>query len=1093
MANEFKIKNGFFSEGSSNITGSLNVSAGITGSLFGTASWANNATTSSFVTTAQTASYVLQAVSASFAISSSRAISASFATQATNAYTASNITPVITNDGDTRVITANGNGTLNGEGSLTFDGTTLRTTGTISGSILYSTGNVSAAVNLQSLFSSGDEGGEIFLNKPVTGTSINTGVNIDVYQNKLRIWEAGGTNRGGYYDITALAASVGTNLLGGSGTVTQVNTAGTVNGITLTGGPITGAGTVTLGGTLSGIGNTQLTNSSITIGSTNIALGATSTTLAGLTSVTSTNFTGTASYATQALSSSYAITASYVLNAVTASYALTASNSQNAQDILIYVKNVTGAQINKGKVVRISGATGDNALISTASYESDGVSANTLGITNQDIPHDSFGYVITEGTLIGINTNAFSAGQLLYLGATGSIIGTAPVAPLHAVRLGQVLRVQINNGSMYVRIDNGYELGELHDVVDSTTTSSFGDLLVKSGSVWINSKQLTGSYGLTGSLNATSLTGSLLGTASYATQALSSSYAVTASYALTAGSTAAVAGTTNYVPKFATATTLGNSQIFDNGTNVGIGTTSPAAKVHISGNGAVQRLESNGTYTALDFYNTTAAANSRNWSIGSNLYNYGDFNIMNSVSSGSAPTSANTYLTINKDGLVGIGTTSPVVKLQVDGTISSTGVLTAYTSVPSINIGHDGSSAFIAATSGGGANSPIYFSVGNNAEKMRITTAGNVGIGTTNPNSKLEIVGNTSISGSLITSGSTGDGINTSTLELLTSGVASIDWGNKELYDTNNTVTVDWEQMILSSPQGGGVTTVYWGANLLKSLNTSMSIDWDNRIAYDSAGTSSIDWGTRALNDSFAFTSLDWENKALYDSTGVGSMDWNSRTAYDGTNVTSVEWGSRILYDSAGASSVNWEDRFLLSATSAVKIFDWSSDYWLFSPSYQKDVKSLDLQDTVSGLGASDDTYLGDIIDGRVDGINYPSNGQVVYLETDGFWYAYDQTDTNIYGKMVGLVFKVDSGAQTCKVLLEGHVLIDNIIGPGVQSVDHGLPVYIKYLTTTGEMGTGSPSGGIVQVLGHCYYQNTTTSHYWMMKFRPSNDWYETT
>jgi hypothetical protein len=195
------------------------------------------------------------------------------------------------------------------------------------------------------------------------------------------------------------------------------------------------------------------------------------------------------------------VTGSLFGTASYANFALTSSNSQNAQDILIYVKNVTGAQINKGKVVRISGATGDNALISTASYESDPVSANTLGITNQDIPNDSFGYVITEGTLIGINTDTFSAGQLLYLGATGSIIGTAPVAPLHAVRLGQVLRVQTNNGSMYVRIDNGYELGELHDVVDTTTTSSYGDLLIKSGSVWINSKQLTGSYGLTGSLN----------------------------------------------------------------------------------------------------------------------------------------------------------------------------------------------------------------------------------------------------------------------------------------------------------------------------------------------------------------------------------------------------------------------------------------------------------------------------------------------------------------------------------------------------------------------------------------------------------------
>ena len=38
MANEFRIRNGFFSEGNSNITGSLNVTAGITGSFSGNGS-----------------------------------------------------------------------------------------------------------------------------------------------------------------------------------------------------------------------------------------------------------------------------------------------------------------------------------------------------------------------------------------------------------------------------------------------------------------------------------------------------------------------------------------------------------------------------------------------------------------------------------------------------------------------------------------------------------------------------------------------------------------------------------------------------------------------------------------------------------------------------------------------------------------------------------------------------------------------------------------------------------------------------------------------------------------------------------------------
>lgn len=228
----------------------------------------------------------------------------------------------------------------------------------------------------------------------------------------------------------------------------------------------------------------------------------------------------TASHAVSALSSSYSISSSYAVLATTASLA------QNTSNILVYVKNQTGTQIDKGKVVRISGAVGDNPLIETASYTNDNNSANTLGVTYENIANGDNGYVMTEGTLLGIDTSTFSAGQLLYLGDTGSIIGTAPQAPLHAVRLGQVLRVQLNNGSMYVRIDNGYELGELHDVRDNTTTGSYGDLLVKSGSVWINSRQLTGSYGLTGSLTSTNggFTGSLKGTSSFAIEAITASY-----------------------------------------------------------------------------------------------------------------------------------------------------------------------------------------------------------------------------------------------------------------------------------------------------------------------------------------------------------------------------------------------------------------------------------------------------------------------------------------------------------------------------------------------------------------------------------------
>jgi len=175
----------------------------------------------------------------------------------------------------------------------------------------------------------------------------------------------------------------------------------------------------------------------------------------------------------------------------------------------VYCKNMSGAQINKGTVVRIVGSVGDNPLIGVASLLTEGQSANTLGIATENIPNDGFGLVITEGVLLGVNTSGMTAGQLLFLGVDGTFTTTPPTAPNHGVRLGEVLRVQQNNGSIYVRIDNGSELGEAHDFVDTTTNSSYGDLLVKSGSVWVNSRSLNGNYSVTGSLIATSFTGSI--------------------------------------------------------------------------------------------------------------------------------------------------------------------------------------------------------------------------------------------------------------------------------------------------------------------------------------------------------------------------------------------------------------------------------------------------------------------------------------------------------------------------------------------------------------------------------------------------------
>lgn len=174
-----------------------------------------------------------------------------------------------------------------------------------------------------------------------------------------------------------------------------------------------------------------------------------------------------------------------------------------------YVYNAEATTLNKGEVVFISGSQGNTIAVKRANDSGDPTSAGTLGIVGESIASGAEGLVLVNGLMRKLDTSTLTAGSLLYLSSTpGAYTQTIPTPPSHSVRIGYVAKVDATQGEIYVKVDNGYEIGELHDIIDGTTTTSYGDLLVKSGSVWKNSKQLTGSYGLTGSLQATSITGS---------------------------------------------------------------------------------------------------------------------------------------------------------------------------------------------------------------------------------------------------------------------------------------------------------------------------------------------------------------------------------------------------------------------------------------------------------------------------------------------------------------------------------------------------------------------------------------------------------
>ena len=133
----------------------------------------------------------------------------------------------------------------------------------------------------------------------------------------------------------------------------------------------------------------------------------------------------------------------------------------------VYVKNGTGTVLNKGEAVYVTGANGTNIIVGRASNVAESSSSKTLGLTITSIGVNGFGYVIKEGLLAGLNTNSATEGDPIWLGENGGLLfGLAdkPFAPKHLVYLGVVTRKQTNNGEVYVTVQNGFEIKELHDV-----------------------------------------------------------------------------------------------------------------------------------------------------------------------------------------------------------------------------------------------------------------------------------------------------------------------------------------------------------------------------------------------------------------------------------------------------------------------------------------------------------------------------------------------------------------------------------------------------------------------------------------------------
>ena len=144
------------------------------------------------------------------------------------------------------------------------------------------------------------------------------------------------------------------------------------------------------------------------------------------------------------------------------------------------VKNADTVTLTAGMVVYITGSTGDNVTVVRASAASETTSSKTFAVMVDTIAVNETGRCVKDDFIENINTSALTEGSALWLSTTaGQITMTAPSAPNHAVFIGYCVRSHASTGRILVKIQNGYELSELHDMLIASRAS--GDTILFDG------------------------------------------------------------------------------------------------------------------------------------------------------------------------------------------------------------------------------------------------------------------------------------------------------------------------------------------------------------------------------------------------------------------------------------------------------------------------------------------------------------------------------------------------------------------------------------------------------------------------------------